>query len=59
MKPFTNTNDILNFTIENDKNAVDFYTHLAKSARTVDMRETFEPFAKEEIGHKARLNKIK
>jgi rubrerythrin len=59
MKPFTNTNDILNFAIENEQNAVEFYTQLAQSARTVDMRETFEQFAKEEIGHKARLTKIK
>jgi rubrerythrin len=59
MTPFTNTNDILDFAIENEQKAVDFYTQLAKSARTDDMRETFEQFAKEEIGHKARLSKIK
>jgi len=59
MTPFTNTNDILDFAIENEQNAVDFYTQLAQSARTDDMRETFEQFAKEEIGHKARLTKIK
>ena len=59
MKPFTNTNDILDFAIENEQSAVDFYTELAKNARTDDMRETFEQFAREEIGHKARLTKIK
>lgn len=59
MKSFTNTTDILNFAIENEQNAVDFYTQLAKQARTEDMSATFEQFAKEEIGHKARLIKIK
>ncbi len=59
MKEFTNTNDILDFAIDNEQNAVDFYTELAKNARTDDMRSTFEQFAREEIGHKARLTKIK
>lgn len=59
MNLFTNTNDILDFAMDNEQKAVDFYTQLAKSARTDDMRETFEQFAKEEIGHKARLAKIK
>lgn len=59
MKEFTSTNDILDFAIENEQNAVDFYNQLAKSARTDDMRTTFEQFAQEEIGHKARLSKIK
>jgi len=59
MKEFTSTNDILDFAIDNEQNAVDFYTQLAKSARTEDMRATFEHLAKEEIGHKARLTKIR
>lgn len=59
MKPFTNITDILNFAIENEQNAVDFYTQLASQARTEDMSATFEQFAKEEIGHKARLIKIR
>lgn len=59
MKEFTKTNDVLDFAIENEQSAVDFYTELSKNARTEDMRQTFEQFAKEEIGHKARLTKIK
>ncbi len=59
MNEFTKTNDILDFAIENEQNAVDFYVELAKNARTDDMRQTFEQFAKEEIGHKARLTIIK
>lgn len=59
MKEFENINDILDFAIQNEQNAVDFYTNLAKNARTDDMKSVFEQFAKEEIGHKARLTKIK
>lgn len=59
MKEFKSTNDILDFAIDNEQNAVDFYNQLAQSARTDDMRSTFEQFAQEEIGHKARLTKIK
>jgi len=59
MTEFKNINDILDFAIQNEQNAVDFYSELAKTARTDDMRSTFEQFATEEIGHKARLLKIR
>lgn len=59
MNEFKNTNDILDFAIQNEQLAVEFYNNLAKTARTNDMRNTFEQFAQEEMGHKARLMKIK
>jgi rubrerythrin len=59
MKEFKSTNDILDFAIENEQHAVDFYNGLAKIANSEDMRKTFIQFAREEIGHKARLTKIK
>lgn len=59
MKEFSNVNDILDFAIQNEQNAVDFYNSLASNARTEDMKQIFEQFAREEIGHKARLTKIK
>ncbi|RPH34039.1 MAG: rubrerythrin [Bacteroidales bacterium] len=59
MTEFTNINDILDFAIQNEQNAVEFYNELAKTARTEDMRSTFTLFAQEEMGHKARLMKIK
>jgi len=59
MKDFNSINEILDFAIQNEQNAVDFYTELASSARSDDMRQIFEEFAREEIGHKARLAKIK
>ncbi|MFP4557640.1 MAG: ferritin family protein [Bacteroidales bacterium] len=59
MNNFTSTNDIIDFAIENEQSAVDFYTELAKNAHSEDMQQTFEQFAREEIGHKKRLTQIK
>lgn len=59
MKEFESIDDILDFAIQAEQNAVDFYTDLAKTLTTEDMKATFEEFAKEEVSHKARLIKIK
>lgn len=59
MKEFTNINDILDFAIAREQDAVDFYNRLAGNARNNDMRQIFEQFAREEMGHKARLTKFK
>ncbi len=59
MKTFTNINDILDFAIDREQDSVDFYNRLALNARNADMKKTFEQFAREEMGHKARLAKIK
>lgn len=59
MKDFTTVNDILDFAMNEEQQAVEFYTRLAAQAATDDMRLIFETFANEEIAHKARLTKIK
>ncbi|MFH0896150.1 MAG: ferritin family protein [Bacteroidota bacterium] len=59
MKEFTSINDVLDFAIENEQGAVDFYKKLAEEARNEEMKSIFEQFAREEIGHKARLIKIR
>ncbi|NOZ47595.1 MAG: ferritin family protein [Chlorobi bacterium] len=59
MKEFTSADDILDFAIDAEQQAVNFYTRLAKNAKTEDMREVFQQFAKEEIRHKTRLTSIK
>ena len=59
MNEFKNINDILDFAIEREQDAVNFYNKLAVNARNADMKSTFEQFAQEEMGHKARLIKIK
>lgn len=59
MKEFNSINDILDFAIDAEQDAVDFYNHLAEVAKTKDMKVVFTEFAQEEIGHKTRLVKIK
>ncbi|MCK4662660.1 MAG: ferritin family protein [Bacteroidales bacterium] len=59
MKEFENINDILDFAINSEQEAVDFYTKLANNAKNDEIKEVFFQFAKEEVGHKAKLTKIK
>jgi len=59
MKDFTSIDSILDFAIDNEQGAVDFYTELAKNSRNEEMEKVFTQFAKEEMGHKARLLRIK
>ncbi len=59
MKEFQTINDILDFAIEQEQEAVDFYRELAANAATKDMQAVFEEFAHEEIRHKTRLLDIK
>ncbi len=59
MKDFKSINDILDFAINNEQIAVDFYINLAKRFNDSVIKESFESFAKEEMGHKARLVSIK
>jgi rubrerythrin len=59
MKYFNNIIEILDFAIEQEQEAVDFYQQLAETSTTKDMQRIFHSFALEEIGHKARLIKIK
>jgi len=59
MKEFDTINDILDFAIEQEQQAVDFYNELATNARSKDMKEIFEDFAREEMAHKAKLVNIK
>lgn len=56
---FTTINDILDFAINNEQQAADFYYKLATDSITKEMKETFVNYAKEEDSHKARLEKIK
>jgi len=59
MKQFENVDDILDFAINEEQMAVDFYSELAENAKTDDMKIVFTEFAEEEIKHKMRLMKIK
>lgn len=59
MKDFQSIDDVLDFAIEQEQEAVDFYRELAANATTKDMEDVFEQFAHEEISHKTRLVDIK
>jgi len=47
--------NLLQFAIDREQEAVDFYSRLAEETTNRAMKETFTSFAKEEMGHKVRL----
>ena len=59
MEKFKTIDQVLDFAMKSEQEAVDFYNQLATTMKNKEMRETFLQFAKEEVGHKARLQKIK
>lgn len=59
MTDLSSVDEILDFAIDREQEAVDFYTGLADKARTPAMQATFRQFAGEEAGHKARLIGVK
>ncbi len=59
MKNFNSIDDVLDFAINAEQEAVDFYNQLAENSKTEDMRFVFTSYAQEEIKHKARLTQIK
>jgi len=59
MKEFNSVDDILNFAMKNEQEAVDFYTGLASRTGNQQMKAVFTDFAGEEMKHKARLTSIK
>ncbi len=50
---------VLDFAIDKEIEANRFYVGLAKTMKNPAMRRVFEAFAKEELGHKAKLEAIK
>jgi rubrerythrin len=59
MENFKSIDEVLDFAINAEQEAVDFYNQLAENSKTEDMKFVFTSFAQEEIAHKARLTKIK
>lgn len=59
MKTFSSLDEILDFAMNSEQEAVDFYTQLATQQKNQQIREVFLEFAREEVNHKARLQKIK
>ncbi len=59
MAKFSSIEQVLDFAIKQEQNAVDFYYQLSEHAQNPEMKEVFHEFALEEIKHKARLQSIK
>ncbi|MFO8067117.1 MAG: ferritin family protein [Bacteroidales bacterium] len=59
MEAFKNVDEILDFAMRAEQEAVDFYTQLASRMKNPEIKNIFLEFAKEEVGHKARIKKVK
>jgi rubrerythrin len=59
MADYNTAEEILDFAIEREEEAAQFYTELAASMEKPWMKKVFEDFAREEKGHKEKLIKIK
>ena len=59
MKQFSSVDEILDFAISEEEKASAFYSDLAKKLDRPWMKKIFEDFAKEELGHKAKLEGVK
>jgi rubrerythrin len=59
MRRFGSVDEILDFAIEREIEANEFYTELAKKMDNPAMRKVFEDFATEEMGHKFKLEAVK
>ena len=59
MKAWDSVEEVLDFAIRGEQEAVEFYTRLAEQAANAAMRRVFEDFAREETGHKQKLLAVK
>ena len=59
MKEFHSINDILDFAINAEQEAVNFYTSLADRSKNAAMKQVFVDFAREEMKHKSMLMGIR
>jgi len=54
-----NVDEILDFAIQREQEAHDFYMDLAKKMERPGMKEIFTQFAGEELGHRKKLESVK
>ena len=59
MTTFMKSDEILDFAIRNEQNAVDLYEDLASRTTSSAVKAEFLGFADEERGHKAKLERVK
>jgi rubrerythrin len=55
MKEFKNVDEILDYAIMAEQEAVDFYSNLSAQSKNAQMKTVFLEFAQEEMKHKSRL----
>ena len=58
-RQFHSIEDILDFAIENEQEAIDLYTRLAETAKRSAIRRVFKEFTEEERKHKVLLEEFK
>jgi len=59
MDKFKSLDEILDFAINAEQEAVEFYSGLANNAKNTEMKAVFLEFSQEEMKHKARLMNVK
>ena len=59
MKQFNSIDEILDFAITAEQEAVDFYTNLSGRSKNDEMKKVFTEFAGEEMKHKTKLLEVK
>ena len=59
MSEWKSVDEILDFAISGEEEAAAFYTDMAGRVEKAWMKKAFLSFAKEELGHKAKLEAIK
>lgn len=59
MEALNSIDEILDFAISQEEEAARFYTELAERTERMGMRPLFEDFARQEMGHKAKILAIK
>ncbi|MHC4642945.1 MAG: ferritin family protein [Planctomycetota bacterium] len=59
MEHFESAEEVLDFAIERETESQDFYMKLAERMDNPKMRDVFEKFATEELGHKMKLEAVK
>ncbi len=59
MGEFGSIDEVLEFAIDREIESNEFYTYLAKRVENPAMRKVFEDFAKEELGHRIKLELLK
>lgn len=59
MKDWKAAEDVLDFAIENEQSAIDFYMELSEKTTKPHLKKVFADYAREEMGHKSRIEAVK